>query len=146
MDVIAGENAFLIDDFKKLSIVAIGWDLLLPKMKTDVTPEYEDKILIMDAKFYSHNTLQNRGKDMHITGNLYQIFSYVKNKQVELKGKDIKVSGMLLYAMTNESIQPYSDYVMSGNRISVTLDLNQDFEIIKKKLDNIVELFLVDYV
>ena len=29
-----------------------GMDSLLPKMKTDVTLEYENKILIIDAKFY----------------------------------------------------------------------------------------------
>ncbi|WP_405298441.1 5-methylcytosine-specific restriction endonuclease system specificity protein McrC [Methanobrevibacter sp.] len=116
-----------------------GLDFLLPKMQTDVTLEYENKILIIDAKFYSHNILQNYGKDMHRTGNLYQIFAYVKNKEVEMQGKDMEVSGMLLYAKTSESIQPDSDYVMSGNKISVkTLDLNQEFGIIKNQLDSII--------
>ena len=59
---------------------------------------------------------------------MYQIFSYVKNKDLELKGKDYKVSGMLLYAKTNQSIQPDSDYLIDENLISVkTIDLNQDF-------------------
>ena len=117
-----------------------GLDFLLPKMQTDVTLEYENKILIIDAKFYSHNLLQNYGKDMHRTGNLYQIFAYVKNKEVEMQGKGMEVSGMLLYARTSESIQPDSDYVMSGNRISVkNLDLNHDIETIKLQLDAIVE-------
>ena len=123
-----------------------GWDVMLPKMKTDVTLEYEDKILIIDAKFYSHNTLENFGKNIHRTGNLYQIFTYVKNKEVELEGKDIEVSGMLLYAMTNESIQPDSDYVMSGSKISVkTLDLNQDFKVIKNQLNDIINVYLDFY-
>lgn len=117
-----------------------GYDVLLPKMKTDLTLEYENKILIIDAKFYTLNTLENYGKNIHHSSNLYQIFTYVKNKEVELQGKDIEISGMLLYARTNQDIQPDSDYVMSGNRISVkTLDLNQDFEIIKNQLDKIVE-------
>ena len=116
-----------------------GLDFLLPKMQTDVTLEYENKILIIDAKFYSHNILQNYGKDMHRTGNLYQIFAYVKNKEVEMQGKGMEVSGMLLYARTSEIIQPDSDYVMSGNKISVkTLDLNQEFGIIRNQLDNII--------
>ena len=120
-----------------------GLDFLLPKMQTDVTLEYENKILIIDAKFYSHNILQNYGKDMHRTGNLYQIFAYVKNKQIEMQGKDVKVSGMLLYAKTSERIQPDSDYVMSGNKISVkTLDLNQEFNLIKQNLNYIVENYL----
>ena len=118
-----------------------GLDFLLPKMKTDLTLEYENKILIIDAKFYTSNTSQNFGKDIHITDNLYQIFTYVKNKDLELQGKGIEVSGMLLYAMTNEGIQPDSEYIMSGNKISVkTLDLNQEFAEIKKQLDNILEI------
>lgn len=117
-----------------------GIDFLLPKMKTDVTLEYGGKILIIDAKFYSSNTSKNYGKSIHHTSNLYQIFTYVKNKQIELQGNDIEVSGMLLYARTTESIQPDSDYVMSGNKISVkTLDLNQDFSIIKNQLGGIVK-------
>lgn len=122
-----------------------GWDVMLPKMKTDVTLEYGDKILIIDAKFYSQNTSENFGKNIHRTENLYQIFTYVKNKEVEIQGKGIEVSGMLLYARTNERIQPDSDYVMSGNKISVkTLDLDQDFSLIKNQLDNIVKIYLND--
>lgn len=120
-----------------------GWDVLLPKMKTDVTLEYENKILIIDAKFYSHNTSQNYEKNIHHTGNLYQIFTYVKNKEVELQGKDIEVSGMLLYARTNDDIQPDSDYVMSGSKISVkNLDLNQEFSEIKYQLDKLILEYL----
>lgn len=116
-----------------------GLDLLLPKMQSDVTLEYENKILIIDAKFYSKNTLKHYEKNIHHSGNLYQIFTYVKNKEIELKEKQYEVSGMLLYAKTNDSIQPDSDYVMSGNKISIkTLDPNQEFENIKRQLDAIV--------
>ena len=119
-----------------------GVDFLLPKMQTDVTLEYENKILIIDTKFYSHNTSENYGKNIHHTSNLYQIFTYVKNKEVELQGKGFEVGGMLLYAMTNERIQPDSDYLMSGNKISVkTLDLNQEFNVIRNQLDNILNYF-----
>ena len=121
-----------------------GDDFLLPKMKTDVTLEHGNKILIIDAKFYSQNIVENYGKHMHQTGNLYQIFSYVKNKDLELKGKGIEVGGMLLYARTTQSIQPDSDYVIDGNMISVkNLDLNQDFEVIKGQLDSIAEDYLL---
>ena len=124
----------------------IEWQLdddfgdLLPKMQTDITLEYEDKILIIDAKYYS-NTMQSHFDTMTIhSHNLYQIFTYVKNKEVEV---DNEVSGMLLYARTNEKEQPDHDYLMSGNRISVkTLDLNQDFDVIKKQLNSIVEDYL----
>ena len=68
--------------------------------------------------------------------NLYQIFTYVKNKEAEV---DDEVSGMLLYARTDAEIQPAQEYHMSGNRISVsTLDLNCEFSEIRKQLDGIV--------
>ena len=121
-----------------------GIDFLLPKMQTDVTLEYEDKILIIDAKYYGRNLSKHYGKDIHHTSNLYQIFTYVKNKEIEMQGNDVEISGLLLYARTTSEIQPDSDYVMSGNRISVkTLDLNQDFEIIKNQLDVIVDEYFI---
>ena len=119
-----------------------GIDFLLPKMQTDVTLEYEIRILIIDAKYYGRNLSKNYGKDIHHSSNLYQIFTYVKNKELELQGNDYEISGMLLYARTSHEIQPDSDYVMSGNKISVkTLDLNQDFKKIKMQLDYIAKNF-----
>ena len=47
---------------------------------------------------------------------------------------------MLLYARTDEEIQPDNEYMMSGNKISVkTLDLNRDFSEIAEQLNNIAE-------
>ena len=119
-----------------------GFDYMLPQMRSDVTLEYNGRVVIIDAKFYSQNLQRNHDVDTHISSNLYQIFAYVKNKQEEIKGNGSEVSGVLLYAKTNADIQPNNEYVISGNRIAVkTLDLNQDFEMIKKELDSIV----VDY-
>lgn len=45
---------------------------------------------------------------------------------------------MLLYARTDENIQPDNVYMMSGNKISVkTLNLNCDFLEIAAQLDDI---------
>lgn len=47
--------------------------------------------------------------------------------------------------MTKGSIQPDSDNVMSGNRISVKAsDLNQEFDVIKEQLENIVADYSMD--
>lgn len=47
---------------------------------------------------------------------------------------------MLLYAATDEAIQPDNRYQMSGNKISVrTLDLNRDFSEIAAQLNGIIE-------
>jgi len=74
------------------------------------------------------------------SGNLYQIFTYVKNKAASYAGDSHEVAGMLLYARTDEEIWPHNTYLMSGNRISVrTLDLNCDFEVIARQMNSIVE-------
>lgn len=71
------------------------------------------------------------------SANVYQIFTYVKNQDV---GNTGNVSGMLLYAKTEEKITPDCSFVMSGNKISVkTLDLNKEFKLLAAQLDKIAE-------
>ena len=51
------------------------------------------------------------------------------------------ITGMLLYAKTEESISKPIDAYFGKNRIIVnTLDLNQEFGKIKEQLDNIAAL------
>lgn len=110
----------------------------LPSMKTDVMLSHQGKTLIIDTKFYGRS-MQTRAdydsRTIH-SGNLYQIFTYVKNKDV---GNTGNVSGLLLYAKTNETITPDVDYTISGNKISAkTLDLNRDFASVASQLDSII--------
>ena len=119
----------------------ISWQLdnnisdMLPIMQTDIMLSQGDSILIIDAKYYSH-IMQTQFDSYSIhSGNLYQIFTYVKNKEVELADTQHVVSGMLLYAKTDETLLPNHTYQMSGNKISVkTLDLDCDFEKIAEYL------------
>ena len=127
----------------------IKWDVdkdtdkRLPEMKTDVTLTKkvgdEERVLIIDAKYYASGILKSHyAKQALSSGNLYQIFTYVKNKDAAFGGAKHRVSGMLLYAQTDEEIQPDNTYIISGNRISVrTLDLNREFKEIRAQLDNI---------
>ena len=53
----------------------------------------------------------------------------------------LAVSGMLLYAQTDEDVIPNNTYQMSGNQISVhALNLSQNFSEITKDLDSIVKV------
>lgn len=122
----------------------VKWDVdddvieFLPIMKTDIMLKKDDRTLIIDAKYYGHmmQTSQYNHTTVH-SGNLYQIFTYVKNYDTLGNGK---VSGMLLYAKTEETIAPNKDYNMKGNKISVrTLDLNLMFDNIRLQLDDIVK-------
>ena len=143
---------FILEYYKKhyprisTSASQIDWALddgigtMLPTMQSDIMLSYQkgdvDKTLIIDAKYYAHTTqVQYDIHTLH-SNNLYQIFTYVKNKAV----KGGEVSGMLLYAKTDEDIYPNNEYQMSGNRVTVrTLDLNCDFENIAAQLDSIVK-------
>lgn len=116
-----------------------GYDALLPVMQTDITLTHGSKILIIDAKYYQNTMQTNFDVETLHSGNMYQIFTYVKNKEAELKGTGYQVSGMLLYAKTDEDLVPDNVYQMSGNQISVkTLDLSQEFRGISSQLDKIV--------
>lgn len=114
----------------------------LPTMQSDIVISCEEtkKTLIIDAKYYAHN-MQVKAPYMSHTihsANLYQIFTYVKNWDV--KEGEI-VSGMLLYARTDDEIQPDNTYQMSGNKINVrTLDLNCRFDEIKEQLDGVARM------
>lgn len=91
-----------------------------------------------DAKYYTNTTQVQFDKHTLHSNNLYQIFTYVKNREYQFGDEDNKVSGMLLYARSDVLIQPDNVYQMHGNQISVkTLDLNKPFEEIAKQLDEI---------
>ena len=110
---------------------------MLPAMQTDIMLEARGKTLIIDAKYYAHATQSRYGVRSQHSGNLYQIFAYVKNKAA-MKENPQSVAGLILYAGTDENITPNQTYSMSGNRIGVeTLDLNQDFAGIRAHLDRI---------
>lgn len=120
----------------------IDWDTyddksLLPLMKSDITLTYGDRTLIIDTKYYGR-TLQTNdlyGSKSIISANLYQIYTYVKNKDKDRTGK---ISGAILYAKTNEQITPDNDYIIGGNLISVkTLDLGSDWTNIVEQLDSL---------
>lgn len=117
-----------------------GIGTMLPVMQSDIMLTRGNEVLIIDAKYYTYTTqAQNDVHTLH-SGNLYQIFTYVKNKDTEFGDQPHRVSGMLLYAATDEAIQPDNSYQMSGNQISVkTLDLNRDFSEIAAQLNAIAK-------
>ena len=115
----------------------------LPAMRSDITLSAGGRVLIIDAKYYAATMQRNFDKRSVHSGNLYQIFAYVKNKQAALEraGESTEVSGMLLYAATDEEVQPDVTYRMSGNQIGVrTLDLDRPFEEIRAQLDGIADM------
>jgi 5-methylcytosine-specific restriction enzyme subunit McrC len=132
----------------KVSAAYIDWNVddgvsdLLPDMKSDIMLEHNGKTLIIDTKYYGRAMQTNALFNSHTihSGNLYQIFAYVKNKDIHRSGN---VSGILLYAKTDEEITPDNTYFMNGNKIGVkTLDLDKNFADIRSQLDKIVAEWL----
>ena len=107
----------------------------LPIMQSDIFLRHKEKTLIIDTKYYGKTMQKQYDKFTLHSNNLYQIFTYVKNHDSTNTGN---VSGMLLYAKTQESITPDGVFHLGGNRISVkTLDLNLPFSAIAAQLDKI---------
>ena len=132
-------------------VVSMDWDCaggsdeemikFLPKMKTDITLSKGNKTLIIDAKYYGKVLSSNFDKHTFHSGNMYQIFSYVKNMDKDNTGN---VSGLLLYAKTQEEDLPKEPaFAQFGkNKIGVgTLDLNTGFTVIKLQLDKLADIF-----
>ncbi len=144
---------FILEYYKKhfpefkVSSSQIEWDIesdneyvsFLPKMQSDIMISNGIHTLIIDAKYYSRSmaTSQFGNKQTFHSHNLYQIFTYVKNKDMDNKGN---VSGMLLYAKTDEEVTPDAKFSMGGNRIEIrSLDLNRDFLEIENQLKVLVK-------
>lgn len=111
----------------------------LPQMKTDVVLEFHGYRLIIDAKYYSSPLARNErfGNLTVHSANIYQIYTYVKNMDKDHTGK---VSGMLLYAGTDDSEGDLKQgYALGGNGISIrTLNLDCDFKEIRMQMGAIV--------
>ena len=127
----------------------IDWDAqgeieYLPAMKTDITltDKEQNKVLIIDTKYYGRTMQSQFGKNSYHSGNLYQILSYVNNKKARYNGE---VGGMLLYAKTDEEVTLNQKFTVSGNQFAVkTLDLNVEFSEIEEQLKDIIKVFLIN--
>jgi 5-methylcytosine-specific restriction enzyme subunit McrC len=107
---------------------------LLPKMKTDISLEYDNRKFIMDTKFYKDIFSGHWEKETVRSAHLYQLFSYLKNDEF-YSGR--KGGGILLYPKVYKEID--LNYEMYGFDIRVcTLDLNQSWQGIHERLLEIV--------
>jgi 5-methylcytosine-specific restriction enzyme subunit McrC len=108
----------------------------LPNMKSDTMLFDGQKKLIIDAKYYGKIMQTQYDTDTYRSNNLYQIFTYVKNEDKNNTGL---VTGMLIYAKTDEDIIPAITYGLGGNKIGIkSLDLSKNFSILKKQLNAII--------
>lgn len=126
----------------------ISWDAIpvggtnesyLPKMQTDVTLESKHRKLIIETKYYS-NALNSRFEtEKFNSGNLYQIYSYLRNIETKQDhDKNPICEGILLYPSVNYSLN--EKFVIGTHQVSIkTIDLAQDWRKIHNDL-----LFIID--
>ncbi len=110
---------------------------VLPIMQTDILLTIGERALIIDTKYYSKILQQQYGKETIRNNNLYQIRTYVNEYDREHLHN---VDGMLLYAKTkNDDFDDATINHRDGYSLFIrTLDLNTDFEGIKKRLESFV--------
>ena len=127
----------------KASAAQIGWNIVeeatdnsvLPIMQSDVLLSLGERTLIIDTKFYSKVMQEQYNKKTLRNAHLYQISTYVNEYD---SGHLHNVDGMLLYAKTKQDDLEDAQVVhKDGYTLFIrTLDLNTDFETIKKRLDS----------
>ncbi len=109
----------------------------LPSMKTDTSLLSEDKVIVIDTKYYQDTLTSNQfsSQKFHST-NLYQIFAYIKNiKLADQKNRTIH--GILLYPTTNAELG--ETYSIDNHLLSIfTVNLANDWRIIENRLLNII--------
>lgn len=111
----------------------------LPAMITDITlrDSKKNKTLIIDTKYYGQTMQKQYDKVSYHNNNMYQLLSYIKNKEAEVGGT---VGGVLLYAKTQETVVPNQEFEILGNYYALkNLDLNQDFKSITNTLDALAD-------
>lgn len=133
----------------------IKWDLkpynlsdseYLPKMETDISLIKGEYKYIIDTKYYKEALSSNNHDKEKITkklisNHLYQIFSYVNNFD---NNNNYKIKGILLYPQNGKHLDLHFNYSNDIDLSIMTIDLNQDHNIIKNRLDNIIDLDIDD--
>ncbi len=112
----------------------------LPRLYTDVTLVGESSTLIVDCKCYGSILKTHYGREIASPANLNQIFSYVVH---EGHASGRPVSGMLLYALTEEDVEQRARWTEAGRDFYLwTLDLGREFPEIHAQLDEVAALLL----
>jgi len=139
----------------------------LPELWTDTciyNKELKSK-LIIDAKFYKSTVSKTQTrffvkKDLQkepinteninsnaktekykfLRDNIFQLFAYLKNFEIEGKEEGLKISGMLLYALSDVPLS--TTFMMHGHKVKIqTIDLNKEPEDIKNQMFEQIKTF-----
>lgn len=111
---------------------------LMPSMYTDIVLKDDERIIIIDTKFYSKTMARREdiGSISFKSPNMYQIFAYMQHIP---NPKNKKIEGMLLYPDVGDSIHAtytWKDQVLTFK----TVNLDQEWQKIEDKLLDLMGL------
>lgn len=93
----------------------------LPEMRTDITIRGDERVIVIDTKFSKKTLQKGRFGESVKSGDLYQIFAYLKNLEAT-QSDAVELEGMLLYPVIDQEYR--LEYQMGAHRVRVcTLDL-----------------------
>jgi 5-methylcytosine-specific restriction enzyme subunit McrC len=109
----------------------------LPDMRVDIYLRSLERRIIIDTKYYKDVLQEFHGSESFHSGNLYQLFSYLKNAA----GTDVtfeNAEGILLYPCTDVRLDEH--FTLQGHEVRIaTVNLNQPWLKIR---DQLLELIL----
>jgi 5-methylcytosine-specific restriction enzyme subunit McrC len=111
---------------------------LVPRMETDVCLNCPGRAIILDTKFYAESLKSDdHGSARLDPSNLYQLFTYLLQRANSLGWE--QAEGVLLFPRTTRDFS--AEFTTYGHRIrALTLDLTQPWQIIHKRLLQIVNV------
>lgn len=110
---------------------------MLPAMLTDITLQGKNQKIIIDTKYYKEAFQTRYDKQKINSSNLYQLFSYLKNQEMDSE-ITLNCEGILLYpSIQNDFVHSFK-YENHKIRI-MAINLNQDWQKIRTDLLKIVE-------
>lgn len=115
---------------------------LLPTMQTDITlyNPLNGRKTILDAKYYQQTLTSRFGSQGKIRReHLSQILSYVLSQEKEEEKHTLRTDGILVYPTVTEDYDVAYRYRNTDHTIRVsTINLNQDWQDIEKRLKDII--------
>jgi 5-methylcytosine-specific restriction enzyme subunit McrC len=115
-------------------------DSYLPKMQTDITLESFDRKIIIETKYYAKALNTRYDAEKFNSGNLYQIYSYLRNIETSANHpKNNEAEGILLYPTAGYNLN--EKFKLGSHNLSIrTIDLSKSWMEIHNELLNVVEV------
>ena len=106
---------------------------VLPKMKTDVSLTAASEKIIIDCKYYRKALKPHYNKDKLISGNLYQLYTYVEHARRQKPKRHVR--GILLYPVVQQPLRLAYALTGTADWLEVaTIDLGQHWSGVEKDL------------